>query len=185
MLLQEIGKPALGEYAASFERYIGLITEPDVLNVLSRQVKELMDLLADLTDEQASYRYEPNKWTVREVMGHLIDCERVFGYRALCFARGEKASLPAFDENDYAASAGADAIPLADLLDEFRNLRESHSAMFRHLPIEAWQRIGTSNGKPLSVRAVAYIIPGHVRHHMIILKERYHLRPSAPRGGGV
>ncbi len=183
MLVQEVGRPALGEYAASFERYVGLITEPDVVNVMSRQIRELTELLAGLSDERAGYRYEPTKWTVREVIGHLIDSERVFGYRGMCFARGETAPLPGFEENEYAAHAGADAIPLAELVDEFKDLRESHVAMFRHLPAEAWRRVGTSNSKPLSVRAVAYIIPGHVRHHLIILKERYHLQPPAPGGG--
>ena len=185
MFVEDVGKPTPGEFAASFERYVGLITEPDVVNVMARQVKELMDLLSHLTDEQAGYRYEPNKWTVREVVGHLVDSERVFGYRAMCFARGEKAPLPAFDENEYAANSGADAIPLDELLDEFTDLRESNIAMFRHLPAEAWQRVGTSNSKPLSVRAVAYIIPGHVRHHMGVLKERYHLRPFALQGGAA
>ncbi len=185
MLLQEIGRPALGEYEASFERYIGLITETDVVHVMDRQRRELTDLLAGLSPEQAGYRYEANKWTVREVVGHVIDCERVFGYRAMCFARGERAPLPGFDENEYAAKAGSDAIPLPDLVDEFKGLRASHIAMFRHLPAEAWQRAGTSNSKPLSVRALAYIIPGHVRHHMMILKERYHLRPPTPGAGAA
>jgi len=175
MLVEEFSKPNADEYAASFERYVSLITEPDIQKVLHRQQQEMTNLLAELDDDRAGYRYEPEKWTIREVLGHIIDAERVFGYRALCIARGEQAPLAAFDENEYALHAGSDAVPLAELLDEFRSLRESHIAMFRHLPAVAWFRIGTANEKPTSVRALAHIMAGHVRHHMKILKDLYHL----------
>jgi hypothetical protein len=175
MLISETSRPAPGEYAAFFEHYIGLITEADVIQVLTQQRREAAELFSGLSEARAGYRYEPGKWSIREVLGHVIDAERVFGYRAVCIARGEKAPLPGFDENDYAAMAGADAVPLAELVEEFLALRQSHEAMFRHFPEEAWLRIGTSNLKLVSVRALAYIMAGHARHHMEILRERYHL----------
>jgi hypothetical protein len=176
MPVTETSRPMIDEYAAFFERYVGLITEPDVIQVLARQKEEMTTLLSGLSESRAGYRYEPGKWSIREVLGHVIDSERVFGFRAVCIARGEKAPLPGFDENDYAAQSGADEVPFSELLEEFLSLRKSHEAMFRHLPAEAWLRLGTANSKPVSVRALAYIIAGHPRHHMMILRERYNVR---------
>ena len=173
MPVQEISRPAAGEYAPSFERYVVLVTEPDVLEVLARQEQEVRARLAGLSPARAGSRYAPGKWSVREVLGHVIDTERVFGYRALCVARGEQQDLPPFDENAYAVLAGAEAAGIDALVEEFAALRRSHLAMFGRLPGEAWMRTGRSNGRPLSVRAQAWIMAGHLRHHLRILAERY------------
>ena len=130
-------------------------------------------MLARVPAEIEQYAYADGKWTIREIIGHLIDGERVFGYRALCIARGEKQNLPGFDQNDYMLTAPYNHIELEDLLSELRLVRLSNMAMFRSLDQEAWNRVGTANGNEITVRALAFIMGGHVRHHMNVLKERY------------
>jgi hypothetical protein len=166
-------RPSATEYAAYFGRYIDLVAETDFIAALSRQPAEYRALLGALSQEQAGFRYTPGKWSVREVLGHVIDAERVFGYRALCIARGETASLPSFDENAYAANAGHDSCLLYELLEEFVHVRRGHIALFEHLGQAAWERTGTVNQNAISVRGLAYIMTGHARHHAGILKERY------------
>jgi hypothetical protein len=166
-------RPAPTEYAPYFSRYINLVAEADFLAVLARQPAEYRALLGALSDEQAGFRYAPGKWTVREVLGHVIDAERVFGYRALCIARGETVSLPSFDENAYAAKAGHDGYSLDELLEEFAYVRRAHIALFEHFAQAAWERTGSVNQNQISVRGLAYIMTGHVQHHAEILKERY------------
>jgi uncharacterized damage-inducible protein DinB len=133
------------------------------------------DALSGLSDERASWRYAPEKWSVREVLGHVVDTERVFGYRALAIARGETYSLPSFDENAYAAIAGHDRAAIDRLAEEFATLRRSHALMLSHLDEDAWSRKGVVNGNPMSTRAMAFIMAGHVRHHARILTDRYGL----------
>jgi hypothetical protein len=166
-------RPRPDEYDEAFERYVSQVPERDVLAALERQPAELAALLATVSPDRESWRYAPGKWTIRGVVGHVLDAERVFGYRALCIARGEKASLPAFEEDDYAARAGHDGRPIASLLDEFSNLRKSHVLMLRHLDDDAWVRFGSANSLPVTPRALAYILVGHPRHHMAVLREKY------------
>ena len=135
-------------------------------------------MLGKVASAHETFRYAPGKWSVREVIGHLIDSERVFGYRAFSISRGEIKNLPGFDENEYMLTAPYDHIPLKDLLDEFRLVRSANTAMFKNLVDEAWLRIGTANGAAVSVRALAFIMAGHVRHHLGILRERYALNDS-------
>lgn len=174
-----VERPPATEYSASFEVYVSLVPETDVMTALTQQKGELARTLSSVRGEAERYRYADGKWTIRELVGHVIDSERVFGYRALCIARGEKVSLPGFDENAYAANAPYGDYPLGDLLDEFAQVREGHLFLFRHLSREAWVRAGTANSNPTSVRALAYITVGHVRHHLGVLKERYlpHVSP--------
>jgi hypothetical protein len=167
--------PTAGEFAPPFERYVALVREPDVRAALERQPDELTDLLRGVTESTAGARYAQGKWSIREVVGHVIDAERVFGYRALCVARGETISLPAFDENLYAQHGGSDNCPLPSLLQEFRVLRESHLLMFGHMPPDAVLRAGIANQHPVTARALAAIMVGHVRHHMAVLRDRYHV----------
>jgi hypothetical protein len=136
-------------------------------------MKELPAALAGVRGEAERFRYAEGKWSIREVVGHVIDAERVFGYRALCIARGETASLPSFDENEYVANASFDHCTLEELLEEFVQVREGHLAFFRHLSKEAWTRSGVANASPVSVRALAFILAGHPRHHLAVLRERY------------
>jgi hypothetical protein len=141
--------------------------------VLTGQIGGVASFLASVPEERAGFRYAPEKWSIREVVGHVIDCERVFGYRALSLARGETQSLPGFDETVYAARAGHDRFTLSSLVEEFQCLRQSHLHMFRRLSDTAWLTKGTANGHPTSVRGLAYVIAGHLRHHMSILTSRY------------
>lgn len=157
----------------AFERYVSLVPEDDALPVLARQPAQVRAAMEKVSGERAGYRYGPNKWSIREVVGHFTDAERVFGFRALTFARGDKAPLPSFEENDYAAIAGHDRYALPDLVAEFEALRLSNISMLAHLDPAAIARIGTANGSPVSVRALAFIMAGHVRHHLGVLAAKY------------
>jgi len=168
-----IDRPAAGEYAPYFERYVGRVPEGDVLPVLERQRSELRAAFSGVSEERGGFRYAPGKWTVRELLGHVIDTERIFAYRALCIARGEAAPLPGFEQDPYVANAGHDRWTLAELLDDFDSVRRSNLAMLTHLDDAAVRRVGTSSGHATSVRAIAYILAGHVRHHLGVLAEKY------------
>jgi hypothetical protein len=167
-----MARPDPSEYAPTHKGYISHVPEEDILQAMRSELPHPLSFLADVPESEASVCHPPYTWTIKQVVGHLIDCERVFGYRALRFARGDSTPLPGFDENTYAKTAHHDRIPLADLLAEFAALRRSHVAFFAHLPEEAWQRRGTANNAAVSVRAVAYILVGHERHHAAILRKR-------------
>ncbi len=167
------GRPAEAEYAPYFGRYISLVTEDDALSALEGQLDEVRRLAASVKADRESFRYEPDKWSVRQVIGHLVDGERVFGYRAFCISRGELAALPAFDENAYVAASRYDEIPVLELARELLAVRNANLVALRRLDAAAWTRKGIASGKPISVRALAYVMVGHVRHHEAILLERY------------
>lgn len=173
MRLMKNARPRPDEYAPSYEPYVARVPEDDVVTALEGQSGEIAAALSSVPPDRETFRYAPGKWTVREVVGHVLDSERVFGYRALAIARGETASLPAFDENEYARTAGHDRTPLPSLLEELTHLRASHVAMFRHLDDEAWGRVGTANARSVTPRALAYVLVGHGRHHLAVLAERY------------
>jgi len=174
-----IRQPEATEYAPYYERYVMLVRGGDILKILAGQARTVRRALAAVPEDRAGFRYEKGKWTVREVLGHCTDAERVFAYRALCIARGEKAPLPSFDENEYARTSGHDGIPLAELLDEFETVRKATVHLLGHLSVEAWLRTGVASGKPVSVRALAFIMAGHVAHHLAILRERYGVASDA------
>jgi hypothetical protein len=169
------GRPAAGEYAEFYARYVSLVSEDDALAALERQADELRGLIASVPKERETYRYGPDKWSVRQVIGHLVDGERVFGHRAYCISRGEQAALPSFDENAYVAASRYAEIPLAELGRELLSVRETNLVALRRLDSVAWTRQGTASGKPVSVRALGFVMVGHVRHHVAILRERYAL----------
>ena len=168
-----MSRPLESEYAPYYQGYIGHVNEDEILPVLRSQLDELDVLLGRVTPERETYRYAEGKWSIREIVGHLIDADRVFGYRALCIARDEKQNLPSFDEKEYMFTAPYDRIDLEDLLSELRLVRLSNIAMLRNLDEQAWARVGTANDAQVSVRALAFIMAGHVRHHMGVLRERY------------
>jgi uncharacterized damage-inducible protein DinB len=166
-------RPPMAEYPPYFARYIDRVPAGDIVVQLRDNAATLGATIATLDDARGAQRPEPGKWSIREMLGHLIDVERVFVYRALCIARGDSAPLSSFDQNDYAAAAGSDARTLSDLRDELRALRESTIRFFASLPAGAWTRIGVVGGNNLSVRAIARIIVGHTQHHLQVLAERY------------
>src|SRR5262245_47319922 len=168
-----VSRPEAAEYAPHFEKYIALVPDGDLMNLLEAQPEEVRRTLSGVSEERAGHRYAEGKWSIRQVIGHLADSERVFGYRALCVARGEQAGLPGFDENQYVANAPFDSVPLAELIRELEVVREGHVRLLRRLAPEAWLRTGTANAKAISVRALAFVMVGHVRHHLVILRERY------------
>ncbi|MFT4032545.1 MAG: DinB family protein [Siphonobacter sp.] len=174
-----IQHPAEGEYPMIqyFSNYIDLVAdEQDVFEVLKRQCDQIVRLYETLIlPEQAEFRYAEGKWSLKEMLGHMVDTERVFAYRAMCIARGEKQSLPGFDENGYMASAEFAYWSLADLLDYYQFTRKSNIIMFHNLSEKAQQRIGNANGHPVSARAMVWVLAGHEKHHLRILKDRYGL----------
>ena len=168
-------RPAANEYAQPYAGYVANVPEDDILAAIEAQSAVTQKLLASLDESKAAYRYAESKWSVKEVIGHFTDSERVFAYRALAIARGETQPLPGFDENDYVRNAGFDAWKLGDLSEHYALVRRSTIVLFRNFPEEAWDRRGTASGFPISVRAIAWIIVGHERHHVKVLRERYHL----------
>jgi hypothetical protein len=166
-------RPQQSEYAPYYAGYVGLVPEADILGVLEAQNAELRDLVASVPADRESYRYEPGKWSIREVLGHIGDGERVFGFRAFCFSRGETNPLPGFDEKEYVARSSFDHQGLAELIADFSGLRSSNLRMLRRLAPQTWLNKGTASGNPVSVRALAFILAGHVRHHVKVLRDRY------------
>ena len=168
-----MSRPNETEYAPAYQTYVSHVTEDDILPAMRSQIDALDVLLDRVPPERETYAYAEGKWTIRQIIGHLIDGERVFGYRALCIARGETQNLPSFDENEYMLNAPYEHVELEDLLSEFRLARLSNIAMLRTLDQTAWTRVGVANGAPVSVRALVYVMVGHTRHHMGVLRERY------------
>ncbi|HEV2672470.1 MAG TPA: DinB family protein [Gemmatimonadales bacterium] len=173
MTSRAVGRPEPDEIPAHFVGYIQRVPELDPVVVCAAQIEETAAALHGLSEADALYRYAPGKWSVKEVLGHLADVERVMAYRALRIARGDTTPLPGFDENAYVPVAKFDTRSLADLVGELRTTRAATLALLRTFDADAWRRRGTASGKPVSVRALAYIIPGHERHHLDILRTRY------------
>ncbi len=170
-----IEKPNPSEYAPFYAGYIAKIPAERLLEILERQSQDLRDLAATASPDQQLHRYAPGKWSVREVFGHLIDGERVFGYRAFRIGRGDDTPLPGFDENEYVEASSYHHQDLAALAEEFALVRAGNLAVFNSLSDDDWRHAGTANGQRISVRALAFIMAGHVVHHVGILGERYGL----------
>jgi hypothetical protein len=167
-------RPGVGEYAAAFAGYVARITEDeDIVAVLASQLDQVLAWLDCIPEVRGGYRYAPGKWSVKEVIGHLSDTERVFAYRALRIGRGDATPLPSFDDQAYVSEVRAGDRTLSDLAAEWGDVRRASIALFRNLPAVAWPRRGIASDQPISVRALAYIIAGHVRHHLEVLDARY------------
>lgn len=171
-------RPDTSEYAPYFSRYIDLVPETDITGALESQIVQTTRSLRAIGEERGAFRYAPGKWTIKGVLGHIGDGERVFGYRAMCIARGEKTSLPNFDENTYAEQADFERWTVSSLIDHLEQLRRSNVLMLRNLADEAWDRKGLANNNPATPRSVAYIMLGHERHHLNVLRDKYGLRPA-------
>jgi len=167
------GRPQRTEAADYYFKYIDLVPDGDIRTLLEAQLTELPTLLDRVTPERADYRYAPDKWSIREVVGHLVDTERLFAFRAFWFARGFDSPLPSFDQHVAVHHAASGDRPWRSLADEFHSLRVSTALFFRHLPPEAWLRQGIASDNPFTVRALAYIGVGHVIHHANILRDWY------------
>lgn len=168
-----IARPVRTESADYYFTYIDKVGEGDIVDILRRQESEFGTRLQGISDDQSLHRYEAGKWSIREVMAHVNDTERLFVFRALWFARGLDLPLPSFDQDVALLAAAADARSWKSHVDEFASIRAATVAFFAHLPEDAWGRRGTASGNPFTVRALAYICAGHVAHHAGLLRERY------------
>jgi hypothetical protein len=173
------GRPLAGEYAAFYEKYVALVAGADILSALEGQRLVTSQLLAARSEREGNFRYAPDKWSVKEVVGHVVDCERIFAYRALRIARGDQTPLSGFEQDDYVRNGGFAERTVAELAKEFAQVREATIALFRGLDERAWLRRGVANNNEVTVRALAYIVAGHELHHRRILEEKY--LPAIPR----
>jgi hypothetical protein len=166
-------KPEQSEFLPYYGKYIDLVASGDVVTTLAKQMDETQALLRGLPASIATHRYAPGKWSVNEVIGHVLDAERIFAARALRFARGDGTPLPSFEQNDYVANATFNAYPISELALELASIRQSTIYLFRHIDEAAWMRRGIASNAEVTVRALAYIIAGHELHHRHILRTKY------------
>jgi hypothetical protein len=168
-----IGRPDETEYLPYYGKYISLVPDVDILSRLGEQLEGTLVLLRGIPESRGGFRYAPGKWSIRELVGHLIDSERIFAYRALRFSRNDRTPLPGYEQDDYVENASFDDYPLGELAAEFESVRHSTLFLFKHLRADAWMSRGLANESEASVRALAYIIAGHELHHMQLLRDRY------------
>ena len=166
-------KPEQSEFLPYYGKYIDLVSGGDVLTTLAKQMEETQALLRAQPASIATHRYAPGKWSVNEVIGHVLDAERIFAARALRFARNDGTPLPSFEQDDYVANATFNAYPLSELALELASVRQSTIYLFRHIDEAAWMRRGVASDAEVTVRALAYIIAGHELHHRQILRSKY------------
>jgi uncharacterized damage-inducible protein DinB len=168
-----IRRPTDKEFASFYAGYIGLVPDGDLLHTLEQQMRDTQALLRPIGEDKSRFRYAAGKWSVRDVVGHMADSERVFTYRALRFARRDATPLPGYDEKAWGEGSSAHSRTLASLLDDFQTLRAATLSLFRGFSEEEWGRAGTANNVAITVRALGYVVAGHERHHVKILTERY------------
>jgi hypothetical protein len=168
-----ITRPAADEHAPYYARYVDRVPDGDLVEQLREQMAETGALLRGIPESRGGFAYGPDKWSIKTLIGHVIDVERVMAYRALTFARNDKTGLPGFDDNEWAVNSRCDARTIADLVDELEVVRSATIHFAKHLSAEEQARKGTASGQPVSVRALLYIIAGHERHSVAILRERY------------
>ena len=172
--MKQLTHPSAEEYNEFYNGYVQrAIARKDVIAALPKQIDEVKAALGKLTDKQALFRDAPKEWTIKEVLGHINDAERIFAYRLLRVSRNDQTPLPGFEQNDYVREAGFDNYPLADLLHEFEQLRRANMIMIQNMPEAHADRLGTASGFPVSARALIYVLVGHVEHHMADLHEKY------------
>jgi len=174
-----LARPQTSEYASYYETYVSKVQGSDIIGILEAQRLQTAQLFAGRSERDGNFRYAPDKWTVKEVVGHVNDTERIFAYRALRIARGDQTPLSGFEQDDYVRTGGFSERTLADLAEEFSSVRGATLALLRPLTEEAWMRRGVANKNEVTVRGLAFIIAGHELHHREILKERYF--PAIPR----
>lgn len=168
-----ITKPTDAEYPDFYSGYIALVPDGDVIKFLKKQKRMFTGLIDSIPEEQLLYRYAEGKWTIKQIVGHVIDTERIMAYRALVFSRGERQPIPGFNENEYVGRASFNQKDVQDLIQEFAKLRESNLALIQNLNGDMIERKGNANDFFFSVRAIVYIIAGHVEHHINVIKSKY------------
>jgi len=168
-----MSRPQPAEYDPYYQKYIGLVPEDEIIPALESQVDELKKLFADVPEEKGTFAYDDGKWTVKEVISHLIDAERMFAYRVFRIARGDKTPIEGFEQDGYIENSHANGRSLDELLNEFKLLREANLLFFKNLETGDWVRTGIANNVEISVRSLAWIMVVHIRHHTAILRERY------------
>ena len=168
-----MSRPQPAEYDPYYEKYISLVPEEDIIATLKRQTVDLSALFENVDEEKGTFAYADGKWTVKEVLSHLIDGERMFAYRALRIARGDRTPIEGFEQDGYIENSHANRRPIDELIEEFKLLREANVMFFSNLEPADWIRSGIANNIEISVRSLAWIMAGHIRHHMAILQERY------------
>lgn len=166
-------RPQPSEYPVYYGSYIDKVKADDVIKELKDQILNFQAFISEIPEDREGYAYAEGKWTIKQVIGHIIDTERVFGYRAMCFARKDKTALPGFDENAFAANSNYNSRTLYELGHEFAIVREANIAMFRSFGEEELSQIGNANGTDVSVRAIIYMVAGHALHHLNVLKTKY------------
>jgi hypothetical protein len=171
--MTQVSRPSASEYDPYYEGYVSLVPDAPIFETLAAQSEDFRALLAGLSLDGADYRYAPGKWSVRQLLGHINDAERVFGTRAMCIARGEVADLPGYDQDEYVAGTAIESRTVDSLVREFEFLRAANLEMFSGLSSSDWARAGRANGSSVTVRAIGWVLAGHVSHHMAILRERY------------
>lgn len=168
-----IQRPLQNEYPDYYLPYIELVPEGDLVQLLQENLKEVENLFKGLSEEEALSRYAPGKWSVKEVLGHITDTERIMSYRLLRVSRGDQTPLAGFNETDYVQAAQTNSLPMEAILEDFKTTRNATITLIQHTPKEAWANIGNANGMAITTRAIAYIIAGHQIHHCKIVRERY------------
>ncbi|MEP7147865.1 MAG: DinB family protein [Acidobacteriota bacterium] len=168
-----MNRPERPEYDPYYERYVSLVADVDIIGRLGAQSTNLQDIVTGLTEEKGAFRYAAGKWSIKELLGHLIDSERMFAYRLLRISRGDETPIEGFEQDGYIENAHSNERSFADLLEEFSLLRRANMIFVKNLDDDAWSRVGTANNVKISVRALVYIMAGHIEHHLAILKELY------------
>lgn len=173
MTTATIARPESGEYAPYYDRYISLVKGDNILETLDELRRQFVLMMSGRSEEEGNFRYAPGKWTVKELIGHLNDTERIFAYRALRIARGDQTPIEGFEQDDYVRSADFNARSLEEMVEDYIAVRRATLSLLRNLPAEAWTRKGIANNNEVTVRAIAYTLAGHDLHHRRILEERY------------
>ncbi|RED66216.1 DinB family protein [Cohnella lupini] len=169
-------RPRQEEYGTYYEQYIGLVPTGNIVEFLADVLKTTSELLSDIPEDRGNYRYAPDKWSLKEVLGHINDNERVMAYRLLRFARGDRTPLAGYDQDEFMKGVSFDSLSLTEIIEDYISVRRSTLTLLRGLSEEAWSRRGIANDNEMSVKALAYIIAGHELHHLNIVKERYIVR---------
>jgi hypothetical protein len=168
-----MNRPNPEEHAAYYATYINHVPDGNIIDLMIQQMKEVENLISQISEEKSKYRYTVDKWSIREVLGHVLDGERIFAYRALRFSRNDKTEIAGFEQNDYAPNSNHDSIPLAILLEEFLLVRKANIMLFNTFSEEMWLRCGIASKNLISVRAIAYVLVGHCIHHMNVIQNKY------------